>query len=258
MIGAVHDTLRMEAVRLSTVRSTYLLVASAVLVGTLLTLLMGLFTQAGPLSGDDTCMLLTAGGDGAPVSVVGLLVGVLGVTSVTADYRYGLVRAVLVAQPRRGVVLAARLVLLAATAVLAAALVSLLAAGILIASGHRPLLDATTLRVVLTWLGVTVGWAWLGASLGWILRHAAGAVSVLLVVPLVVEPVLLLVSLARGASLLGSVVRWLPFSAARQALGRQLGSDGTDLGWQTAASVFAGATLFMVVLALVVLRRRDA
>jgi ABC-2 type transport system permease protein len=252
------SAVRMEVVRLGTVRSTYLLLGMAVGSGSLIGLLVALLTPAGNLGGEDTATVVTAGGDVMPLSVVGVLMGVLAALTVSHDYRYGLVRAVLTAVPSRGTLLAARLVVLSALAVATAVLVSAFGATLGAVAGRRPLLDGATLRVVAFHAVVAVGWVWLGAALGWLLRHAAGVVALMLVLPLFVEPVLLLVSRFQDAGGLRPIVTWLPFTAAREALGRQLlGADGA-VGALPAAIAFTGTAGLAVALAWWRLRRSDS
>jgi ABC-2 type transport system permease protein len=190
------------------------------------------------------------------------VVALLAVTTVSHDYRYRLVRAVLIAQPRRGVMIAARLVVLSVTGAGVAALTSVLAAAGCLAAGRRPLLDMTTLRVLLFHAGVVVGWAWLAAGLTWLLRHAAGVVTILLTGPLAVEPVLLIASRSDQAAFLRPLTGWLPFSAARQALGRNLTADAlpgaVPDGAGRAALIFTVVVLAVAGTASLAVCRRDA
>jgi len=256
--GAVRDAVRMEVRRLTTVRSTAVLLAIALLLGPLLCLLFALLLPVRSMSGDDTATVLTVGGDVAPLSVVGALLGVLGAVTVSHDYRYGLVRSVLAAVPRRGALMAARLTVLGVLAAGTATLVSVLGAVLCALSGRRPLLDTATLRVMAFQMVVVAGWAWLGAGLGWLLRHAGGVVAVLLVLPLAVEPVLILASQFGPAAFLAPVVQWLPFASARHALGRQLATADGTVGALPAVGAFAAATALVVGLAWLRVRRADA
>lgn len=258
MSRAGLDTLRMEVVRIGTVRSTPVLLAVAVALGTLTALLLGLLSAAGPMSGEDTSLALSQGGDLMPFSVVGVVVAMLAVTTVSHDQRYRLARVVLVAQPRRGLVVAARLTVLAAIAAPVALLDALLGAAACTALGRRPLLDGATLRVLACSAAVAVAWAWLGAALTWILRHAVAALAVLLLGPLVVEPALWLASQAGPASGLHGVLPWLPFAAARQAVGRDLTPDGAGPGPLLALADLGVVTLLVIGAATLLVRHRDA
>jgi ABC-2 type transport system permease protein len=248
----------MEVVRISTVRSSHVLLVTAVVLGTLIVLLLGLLSPVGPMNGDNSSTALSLGGDVMPLSVVGLMIATLGVVTVSHDYRFGLVRAVLTAQPRRGALVSARLTVLAVIAAATASLDSALGGGLCVAFGRPPLLDATTVRVMLLHVGVVVAWAWLGAGLTWILRNAAGALAVLLLGPLIVEPVLWLAAQSAPLAALRAVVPWLPFSAARQSLGRNLASDGPALGALPAAVDVAVTTGLVVGIAWLIVQRRDA
>jgi hypothetical protein len=258
MIGSLRDTVRMEAVRLSTLRSTYLLVGFAVLVGGLIAVLVALVAPARPLSQAATAAALTAGGDSVPLTTIGWLLAALGMITVGHDYRYGLWRAVLTAQPLRTMVVVARLLVLAVTGSLVATLTSALGAGLCWLVGRAPTLDRVTLRVAAAHVVITVLWAWLGAGLTWVLRSTAAVVSVLLVVPLMLEPGVTLLSLAAESADLTAVARWLPFSAARQALLLRWAPDGANLGALVGGLTFALTTAVVVVLGWLLLRRRDA
>jgi hypothetical protein len=64
---------------------------------------------------------------------------------------------------------------------------------------------------------------------------------------------------AGGQGTVGSaVLRWLPFAAGRQALGRQLWSDVDTLGALAGGAVFAAVTLVVLALGWTLVQRRDA
>lgn len=258
--GALRDTIRMEARRVASVRVTYVLVGLAFVTGGVIALLIGLVAPPGTgLASPRTTAALTAGGDSLPLSVVGGFVALLGVVSVGHDYRFGLLPAVLVAQPRRGLVLVGRAVVLAAVAGTCALGVSLIGVAVCWMVGRPPAHDAVTLRVVATHAAVAVVWAWLGAGLTWVLRSTAGAVSVLLLGPLLVEPLLsLLGGGGTGGSDVDALLRWLPFAAARQALGRQVLADADSIGALAGGGVFALFTLAVLALGCALVSRRDA
>jgi ABC-2 type transport system permease protein len=252
----------METRRITTVRATYVVVVAALAAGGVIALMIALLAPPDTtLAPARTSAALTAGGDSVPMSVVGALVALLGVVTVGHDYRFGLLRAVLAAQPRRGVAVAARMIVLALASALTAAGVSVIGASVCWLLGRVPAHDPTTLRVLGTHVVVSVLWAWLGAGLGWVLRSTAGAVSLLLLGPLLVEPVLSVLADAGGGgggTVGSSVLRWLPFAAGRQALGRQLWSDADTVGALAGGAVFGGATLVVVALAWLLVVRRDA
>jgi hypothetical protein len=143
-----------------------------------------------------------------------LLIGALGTLVVSADYSSGMVRATLVAVPRRVPVLLGKLVIFAV--VVGIAMVAASIGGFLVAqaflSGYRPtfsLSDPDVLRVVvgtgiyLTLIGL------LGGAIAWIVRSTPGALVTLFAVILVL-PVLLLVFNGAWAKHAGA---WLPTGA---------------------------------------------
>jgi len=254
---ALTDAVRMETRRVATVRSSYLVTGIAVFGGAVIALMTALLApEHTALSRSRTVAALTAGGDGVPMSPVGGLLAILGVLSVGQDYRYRLLPAVFTAVPRRVAVVLARLTVLGVLALAVATVTSLVGAAICSLLGRTPAHDRGTLRVVGTFWVLSVLWTWLGAGLTWILRSSAGSVSVLLLGPLLVEPLILLLGSA-GSSALRHRLSWLPFAAARQALGPMRGT-ATTLGALAAGVVFTLVTLAVVALGTLFVRRRSA
>lgn len=251
------DTVRMEGVRVSTARATYVLLFLAVVVSAVIALMIALLAPPGPLAPSRTSAALTAGGDAMPLSTVGSMLAMLGAVTVGHDYRFGLLPAVLIAQPRRVVAVAGRLAVLALVAVALAGAVSLLAAGVCWGVGRSPAHDPVTLRVVGWHAGVCVLWAWLGAGLGWILRGTAAVVSLLLLGSLLVEPGIAVAAEARGTPGSVAAARWMPFAAARQALGRGLAAGPDTIGALAGTAVLAAVTAVVLGLACLLVQRRD-
>lgn len=258
MIAALRDALRMEVRRITSVRSTVVLAAVTSFAGAVVALMIALLAPDGTtLARGRTVAALTAGGDSMPMSVVGGLMAVLGVLAVGQDYRYRLLPAVFAAAPRRGAVVAARLIVLGVVATGVAVSVSVLGAAICGLLGRPPTHDVATLRVVAAHVVLSVLWAWLGAGLTWLSRSSAASVSVLLLGPLLVEPLISLLGAVDDSPGLHSVLRWLPFAAARQALGPLHGTAET-LGALAAGAEFTAVTLVVVAGGWLVVRRRDA
>src|SRR5450755_2026554 len=158
MSGPVADTWRMERVRLATIRSTYVVTGAALVVSAAVATALALLHPSGPLSSGATAAALTAGVPFLPVPPLGVLVATLGVLVVAHDYRYGLIRAVFTAQPRRSVVVGARMLLLAVTSGGLAVLTTLLAAVVCAGLGRAPAHDPTTLRLVGSHVLLVVAW----------------------------------------------------------------------------------------------------
>lgn len=254
------DALRMEWVRLWTIRSTYVLIATAVLVGAAAAaLIAGLGRGADP-DPTLTAMVLTSGADVVPLPFVATFMGVLGVLSVGHDYRYGLSRSLLAAMPDRSALLAARLIVLGVVSVAVAAVGMLLNGVLGVAfSGVGVIFDAEVVRACLGYLVLTLLWSWLGAAGTWLLRATVPVLTVLLVVPLVVEPLLTTLSLADNLTWLRPVVTWLPFAAGRRMAAVVVGGIGDGgLGRLGGGLVFGGFVLAVLVPAWLLFRSRDA
>jgi ABC-2 type transport system permease protein len=260
MMRALVDAVRMERVRVLTLRSTYVLSGFAVLLGALLTLLISAGARPDGLDPQLSGVVLTGGAEFVPLPFTAVMMAVLAVLGVGHDYRHGLVRPILTAQPRRWVLVVARLLVLtvvALTVALAGALVNGLIAAAVI--GELPPTDRGTGQAVTGYLLLVAMWVWLAAAATWLLRSTVAVLTVLLVTPLVVEPVLSLMSAVDALSWLRPVVRWLPFAAGRvMASSVQFDGDGAELTrWQggLAFSVLVAAVL---VPAWLRFTRRDA
>lgn len=173
---------RMERIKLVSIRSPWWLAGSAVLAmaGTGIGVGLG-YRGHTPLA--TVAQIVDNSLAGAVLAQ--LLIGALGVLAVTGDYSSGMVRSTFAAVPRRRLVLAAKLavVAVAAFAVGEVGSVSGFAAGQLAISGSpvpsASLADPAILRPVLftgAYLGLV---GLLGLGLGTVLRHAGAAIGTL-------------------------------------------------------------------------------
>ncbi|MGH3876561.1 MAG: hypothetical protein ACRDSK_05920 [Actinophytocola sp.] len=214
----MSDALRFEWVRIRTLRSTYWLIASALLLN-----LTGAFAVAvttDPLTHEIVGAALTGGGGDLPVPFAAVFLAVVGILATGHEYRYGTIQPTLTTVPRRSTVLAAKVAVLAATA-LVVAVVSLLAniAAVLTVWGevpgltHWPLDEALPGYVVLVPL-----WTILGAALAQLFRSVPVALAVILVVPLIVEQLITSLSYVPVLHWLGPAIKFLPFTAGQRLL----------------------------------------
>ncbi|BBX84656.1 ABC transporter permease [Mycolicibacterium aubagnense] len=194
------------------------------------------------------------------VSIFGVpVLMILSALSVTSEFRTGMIRATFLATPRRGVVLTAKAAVAAAFSGVVTAIMMIGAIGLarsLLSSERAGELDLSGSEV---WraVGATSLYAALGAvlavALGALMRHTAGVVAVLVLMPFVVEPLL-----GTIPQIGGRVGPLLPFSNAYTF---------TETPWfQTftmwwgpvgAALYFAAVVATVFVAALVTLVRRD-
>jgi ABC-2 type transport system permease protein len=183
-------TLLAEWTKFRTVRSTYAtLIAAAVITVVLgVSLLSGILERydAGERAGLDPA-LMGIWYHGLHLGQV--VLGVLGVLLATSEYATGTIRATLAAVPRRGRVLAAKMLGFGAFALVVGAVLAFtmfaVAQPVLAGRGlDVPLTDPTALRGVGMAALVTSGVALLGLGTGLLIRHTAGAVTTLLIVML--------------------------------------------------------------------------
>ena len=184
--------------------------------------------QAPPLGGLDAA-LTVYGVLNAVGYVFPLVVGTL---LVTTEVRHRTLTQTLLAEPRRGVVLGAKLVLAAGIGLLygVAGVVGLVAAGapVLSAVGDGAFLgDPQVVRALLLGVLVTGLWAVLGTGFGAVVPHQVAAVVAILAFTQFVEPI---ARLALGAvDGLSVVSAYLPGAAADAVVGASLFSQMGDV-----------------------------
>ena len=181
--------LNAERIKLSTTRATVWIAVAVAALSLLLAAVQGSLAQPGsPLEPERTVIGVAA--FGVPVLMV------LASMTVTAEYRSGMIRTTFIAAPNRTLVLVAKAVVVAVfSAVVAAAMVvgSVLVARLMTTPSIAP--DQTLSSPAVWRLAGAVGLyaalaAVLGVGVGALLRAGPGAVAVLLLWPLVVEPML--------------------------------------------------------------------
>jgi len=201
----MNALIRTELLRLWTARSTRALLAAGAALGMLqVARIVRSAGSAGgihPGSGDAWAQILGAGMSGS------LLVLLVGVLAVTADFRHGSLTPILLVTPRRARVMAARMVSCALAGASTATLMALASAAAGLATGA--LGGAPGSGVLLSVAGgvlLAAFWGWAGAAIGLLVRHQITA----LVLPLVW---LLVVETLAGAYGIGPVRWWLPGGA---------------------------------------------
>jgi ABC-2 type transport system permease protein len=187
-----------------------------------------------------------------------LTLGFLGALVLTAEYATGTIHGSLTVVPRRGRLLAAKLLVFAGVAVVVGELVGfasfLVGQRILAAHGvpHAALTDPEVLRAVVGYGLYLAVVGLFGAAVGTLVRATAGAVAIVAAATFVVPVLLPLVP--------ESLARWVGrywFSLA----GRQVMTVGDDpylLGPWSGFAVMCASVAVALIAALVALRRRDA
>lgn len=260
----MSDALRFEWVRLRTVRSTYWLLALALLLNALIALAIGLASradQSGPFELDG--LLLTGATQFVPLPFAAVFAGILGVLAMGHEYRHGTIRPTLTALPSRSVLVAAKVTLVAAIgALLAVASIALNWLVGLLARGEPPSFTGPGTAPALGGYVIFVAlWGVLGVGATLLVRNVIGVIVALLVLPLIVEPLLSALSNVPALDWLKPIVRYLPFEAGSRMVATVDLSDfigGEQLGRVASGLVFAGLVALVLIPAWVLFDRRDA
>jgi ABC-2 type transport system permease protein len=191
--------------------------------------------------------------------IVGMaVVMVMAALAATSEYSVGTIRTTFLAAPRRGVALTAKAVVVAGVA----ATVGLLAAfgawalsALLLPTVDLSLAGVAEWRQVAGVGAVHLGAAVVAVAVGILVRHTAGAVSIVLVWSLMAEQLFQLIPGVGQA-----VQPWLPFSAAKRFLMAPepvAGAGLLDSPW-TALAYFGVVASALLAVAIGVAKRRDA
>ena len=190
------DVLRSEWTKLRSVRSTFWALAVTVVLGVGLGAVISAaaargyakFSVSGKLSWDPT------GVSQAGVAIASLAIVVLGVLCISSEYSSGMIRASLIAVPKRGRVLAAKSLVFAGVTFVVGEVTCFTAffAGQALISGHAPhaaLGDPGVARAVAGGGLYLAALAVLSVAAGTLLRHPAAAIAAMIAVLLVLPAI---------------------------------------------------------------------
>jgi ABC-2 type transport system permease protein len=243
----VTRQLHSELLKLRTTRATVVIVLAAIALTAFGAAVEGLSRSAAELAREDAQRELFNAA-GSTVVIMATLAGLLAVTS---EFRFGTIRPTLLAEPRRGIVVAAKLAAaaltgaaLAVVCVLAAlgtglALLAARGAGVALTGTHAAALFAGPL------VAAPLG-AMLGVAIGALVRQQAGAIAAVALYAVLIDALLF--------SAVPSVARYLPGKAGDALTGRpveHLLSPGAG------AAVLAAWTLAFIATAIVRTDRTD-
>lgn len=261
------DALRMEIVRVRTIRSTYWLVALSLLLAAVVAFGLAVATRDTVLDTGIAAAIYTGGSAFIPLPFPPVFMALLGIFAAAHDYRHGTIQPTLQAMPHRSALVTARLLVIIAVSTFTA-VVGMFLNGVVgmvtrgafidIPAGERAALVGYVVFVVL--------WGILGYALGLLLRSIPASIVVILVTPLVVEPVVLLLSMSDALAFLRDVLPYLPFSAGQQLpqaidLGTAMGGgsgDVTVLSRWAGGGVFAAFISVLLAPAWTLFEKRDA
>lgn len=193
------------------------------------------------------------------VDLFSLVLGGFGVVLVTGEYSSGLIRATLLAVPRRLPVLWAKALVLAAAAtpvMLAVCFASFMVSQAFADPGDRVTFgDPHVLRATFGAAAAPVALSLLGLGLGVLLRHTAGAITVyvaaILVIPLSLPALL-------PERVEDAVMPYVPTYAATTMYDAGGNAPYDQLSPSLSALVMAGWVVLLLAIGSAVLHRRDA
>lgn len=246
--------LNAERIKLSTIRSPLRSCFAAAVLG------LGVAALQGSLAYGSADLSPERAVIGVAVFAVPVLM-ILSAMTVTGEYRTGMIRTTFAATPNRSMVLVVKAVVVAVLSALYVGVLSVAAAvtARLLADpllGAQLSLSASGVWRVSTALALSAALAAvLGVAVGGLLRHTAGAVAVLLLWPLVVEPVL-----ANLPNIGSEVGPYLPFANVSVFTRVQWLYPGYATPWGEVGSLiyFAAVVAVAFVAAVFVVNRRDA
>ncbi|RSM84102.1 hypothetical protein DL991_01015 [Amycolatopsis sp. WAC 01375] len=240
--------LAVERIKLFTTRSPWwcALAALAVVIG-----FAAIVSGAAP-EGELTDVSLTQFGYGFGMAVI----MVLAALSVTTEYRFSTIRTTFQAVPNRTAALLAKTGVVATLSLVIGEVAAFGAWGL--ASVMRP--EDLALNTAAEWTSVAgVGVVFALASviaiaIGILIRHSAGAISLVLIYALAVENLIQLIP-----KIGKDIYDWMPFHVADRFLGGS-GPAAANAPLSQAGSLayFAGFALVLLVISLVVANKRDA
>ncbi|MBB5853927.1 ABC transporter permease [Amycolatopsis umgeniensis] len=240
--------LAVERIKLFTTRSPWwcALAALAVVIG-----FAAIVSGAAP-AGELTDVSLTQFGYGFGMAVI----MVLAALSVTTEYRFGTIRTTFQAVPNRTSALLAKTGVVAILSLVIGEVAAFGAWGL--ASVMRP--EDLALNTTVEWVGVAgVGVVFALASviavaIGVLIRHSAGAISLLLIYALAVENLIQLIPRIGK-----DIYEWMPFRVADRFLnGTGSAAAESALSQGGALAYFAGFAAILLTISLVVANKRDA
>jgi ABC-2 type transport system permease protein len=190
-------------------------------------------------------------------AIAQLAIGVLGILLITSEYSTGAIGSSLAAVPRRGRFLGAKAVVLVVLIFVATEVISFVSffIGQALMSGHAPtatLGDPTVLRALIGGGLVGALLALMGLALGTLIRHAAGAIAVLVAVLFVLPGV----AAALPGSIEHSVEEFWPTQAGGQVT--QVVHTANTLSAWAGFGVFFVFVAILSGVAFALLNRRDA
>ncbi len=263
------EALRFEWTRIRTLRSTYWLTVLALLLSAAVAGIIAWIMRDDPIGVGEGGIILTGGSAFSPLPFTAVFMGILGAFAFGHEYRHGTILATLAAVPRRGDVAFAKCLVIAIwSLVVGAASVGLNWVVARVLSGQSlALVDGAAGRALLGYLCFVGLWGLLGLGLASLLRNMPATLVILLVFPLVVEPLIGALTLLPALESVREYVNYLPFTAGNAmsqsvATPEFAGGGENPFGEQPSRLVsgltFTGWVALVILPALALFHKRDA
>jgi len=258
--AAVTAALRYEWRRLWTIRSTYWLIATTLVLQLIFCMIVA--ANVGPIESfvdaeEVVSGIVSLGASyGASPLFSAYIIGLLGVFTFGHEYRHGMIRATLTAVSDRSAVFAAKALMTSAVAgalAFACAMIGMAAAALFVET-EGALSSGTVWGVVLGLVLFTMLFGLCGMATAALLRNQTGAVALMLLFPSVIEAVirLMLVLISQGGSDADELARFLPFDAGSQMFARPAADViNSVMGYDPFGAVGGGLVLGVFTTALV-------
>lgn len=240
--------LRYEIVRLRTLRSTWWLLAGAIVANGLISFGVSWASRTTDLGPDGLAWAITGGGNFAPLPLTAVFAGLVGVLCFGHEYRYGTIRAALTAVPRRGALFAAKVIVTTVWALVLAVVSGGCGWGVALVIPHDQISaygigDGHVGRVLIGFALLTALWAMVGMAFGGLFRNLPASIVLILLIPLVIESILAaILFLIPALDSIQFLTKYLPFTAGQQ----MVATDKTFAGGPELFGPLGGGMTFAV------------
>ncbi|MCH7233137.1 hypothetical protein L0U85_20085 [Glycomyces sp. L485] len=259
------NALRYEWTRLRTLRSTYWMVGSGLVVAASIPVILGLAASDEPLD----AMAVAVGVNGGAtfgIPFLAVFMAIIGIFATGHEYRHGTIQPTLTALPQRSRLILAK-IMTVTTLTAAATLVSIaINASVMLAFwGEVPgLFDDPVRSALLGYLAYNLIYMLVGLGLGLLFRGVPSALVVIFLMPLIIESVIVGLTMVPALDWLVQVVKFLPFTAGTQLMltgPADFGPAAPDFGFfdrWASGGVFAVFAALIIGLAWTLFKKRDA
>jgi ABC-2 type transport system permease protein len=251
-VAAVPDAVKSEWIKLRSLRSTPAVLAATVIIGFLLSWIVGTFVKTDPYT--DQAFTISQAFIFSTI-LTAVLAAIMGTLSFTSEVQHGTLAGAVAARPARWVIVVAKAAIVSSYG-LVMGVAGMLAGYVGAVLAGLDTGDTSGVPSTIAWaLLLTATAPLLGLGIGMILKHGSIAISVLLVWSFVLE------NLIRGFAPV-TVSRLLPFTAANGLLGIRSAGDTDEtiaaaLTKAQDALLFGGYVVAALAIGTVLLARRD-